>query len=66
MSEINDGPIKDVDCSCYSIFSFMCMFCRLLFVILYFFRLVFFELRILITPLVSSNSSSICIIIRFR
>jgi hypothetical protein len=50
--------------SCYSIFSFtcMCMFCRLLFVLLYFFFwpllcLSFFKLRILITPLVSSNSS---------
>ena len=48
--------------SCYSIFSFMCMFCRSLFVLLSFFfwplcGLFFFELRILITPLVSSNSS---------
>jgi hypothetical protein len=48
--------------SCYSIFSFMCMFCRSLFVILYFFFwswccLFFFDLRILITALVSSNSS---------
>jgi hypothetical protein len=46
----------------YSIFSFMCMFCRSLFVLLYFFFwplccLFFFDLRILITPLVSSNSS---------
>ena len=46
---------------CYSIFSFMCMFCRfvdLLFVLLYFFFwplccLFFFDMRILITPLVS-------------
>ena len=42
----------------------MCMFCRSLFVLLYFFLwplccLFFFDLRILITPLVSSNSSSI-------
>jgi hypothetical protein len=48
--------------SCYSIFSFMCMFCRSLFVFLYFFFwsvccLFFFDVRILITPLVSSNSS---------
>ena len=48
--------------SCYSIYSFICMFCRSLFVFLYFFFwplccLFFFELRILITPLVSSNSS---------
>ena len=45
--------------SCYSIFSFMCMFCRSLFVLLYFFFcplccLFFFDIRILITPLVSS------------
>jgi hypothetical protein len=46
----------------YSIFSVMCMFCRSLFVLLYSFFwplccLFFFDLRILITPLVSSNSS---------
>ena len=39
--------------SCYSIFSFMCMFCRSLFVLLYFFFwplcCLFFDLRILIT-----------------
>jgi hypothetical protein len=49
---------------CYSIFSFMCMFCRLLFVLLYFFfwplcSLFFFDIWILITSLVSSNSSLI-------
>jgi len=48
--------------SCYSIFSFKCMFCRSLFVLLYFFFwplccLSFFDVRILIAPLVSSNSS---------
>ena len=49
--------------SCYSIFSFMCLFCRSLFVLLSFFSfwplccLFFFDIRILITPLVSSNSS---------
>ena len=48
--------------SCYSIFSFICMFCRSLFVLLYFFFwplccLSFFDIRILINPLVSSNSS---------
>jgi hypothetical protein len=48
--------------SCYSIFSFICMFCRSLFVLLSFFFwplccLFFFDLRILIAPLVSSNSS---------
>jgi len=47
---------------CYSIYSFMCMFCRSLFVLLYLFIwllccLFFFDIRILITPLVSSNSS---------
>jgi hypothetical protein len=50
--------------SCYSIFSFMCMFCRSLFVLLYFFFwswccLFFFDIQILITPLVYSNSSVI-------
>jgi hypothetical protein len=44
------------------IFSFMCMFCRSLFVLLSFFFwpmccLFVFDLRILITPLVSSNYS---------
>ena len=48
--------------TCYSIFSFMCMFCRSLFVLLYFFFwplfwLFFFDIQILITPLISSNSS---------
>jgi hypothetical protein len=48
--------------SCYSIFSFICMFCWSLFVLLYFLFwplcfLFFFDIRILITPLVSSNSS---------
>ena len=56
--------------SCYSIYRFyrslfvlyICMFCRLLFVLLYFFFLgivclFFFDIWILITPLVSSNSS---------
>ena len=42
--------------------SFMCMFCRSLFVVLYFSFwplccLFFFDLRILVTPLVSANSS---------
>ena len=42
--------------------SFMCMFCRSLSVLLYFFfwplcYLFIFDIRILITPLVSSNSS---------
>ena len=50
--------------SCYSIFSLICMFCRWLFVLLYFFFwslccLFFFDVRILIAPLVSSNSSFI-------
>ena len=47
---------------CYSIFSFMCMFCRWLFVLLYFFFwplccMFLFDIRILNTPLISSNSS---------
>ena len=47
--------------SCYSIFGFICMFCRSLFVPFYFFFwplccLFFFDIRIMITPLVSSNS----------
>jgi hypothetical protein len=46
------------------IFSLMCMFCRSLFVLLYFFFwplccLFFSDIRILIAPFVSSNSSSI-------
>jgi hypothetical protein len=47
--------------SCYSIFSFIWMFCRSLFVLLYFFfwplYCLFSDIRILITPFVSSNSS---------
>ena len=51
--------------SCYSILSFMCMFCRSLFVLLYFFCrtlccIFFFDIRILFTPLISSNSTYIC------
>ena len=46
----------------YSIFGFLCMFSRLLFVLFSFFfwilyGLSFIDLRILITPLISSNSS---------
>ena len=48
--------------SCYLIFSFICMICISLFVLLYFFfwplcSLFFFDIRIMIAPLVSSNSS---------
>jgi hypothetical protein len=47
----------------YYTFSFMLMFCRSLFVLLYFFFwplcCLFFDIRILITPLISSNSSYI-------
>ena len=48
--------------SCYSIFSFMCMSCRSLFVLLYVFLWplccrYFFDLRILITPSISSDYS---------
>jgi hypothetical protein len=52
--------------SCYSIFSFiLCMFCRLLFVLFYFFFwplccLSFFDTRILITPLVSFGHCVVC------
>ena len=56
--------------SCYLIFSLMCMFCRSLFVLLSFFFwplwcLSLFDLRILINPLVSSNSSYIVLTIYF-
>jgi hypothetical protein len=52
-------------CSYYSIFSFICMFCRSLFVLLYFFFwplccLFFFDIRILITPLVSFGHCVVC------
>ena len=48
--------------SCYSIFSFICIFFRSLFVLLCFFFwtlccLLFFDILIMITPLVSSSSS---------
>ena len=41
LSQTTIGPflIHDLSCSCYSIFSLMCMFCRSLFVLLYFFFL---------------------------
>ena len=50
--------------SCYSIFSSICMFCCSQFVLLYFFFwplccLFFIDIRFLIGPLVSSNSSSL-------
>ena len=49
----------------YSIFSFIFMCCRSFFVLFYFFFwplcfLFFFDIGILIAPLVSSNSSSFC------
>jgi hypothetical protein len=52
----------DLMISSYSIFSFMSMFCRSLFVHFYFFfwplcRLFFFDIRIMVTHLVSSSSS---------
>jgi hypothetical protein len=47
--------------SCYSIFCFICMLCWSLFVLLYFLfsplRCLFFDIRILIAPLISSNPS---------
>ena len=51
--------------SCYSIFSFICMFCRSLFVLLFFFFwplccLFFFDIRILTTPLVSFGHCVVC------
>jgi hypothetical protein len=51
--------------SYYSIFSFIYMFCRSLFVLLYFFFwplccLFFFGIRILTTPLVSSLKEVVC------
>jgi hypothetical protein len=55
--------------SWYSIFSFMCMFCRSSFVLLFFCLLCcrfFFDTRILITPLVSSNSSFNILCIMFK
>ena len=56
--------------SCYSICGFTCMFCRSMFVLLSFFFLqlsclFFFDIRILINPLVSSNSSYKCCPTRF-
>ena len=47
----------------YSVFSFICMFCRFLLVLLCFFFwplccLFFFDIRFLIAPLVFSKSSS--------
>jgi hypothetical protein len=57
----NSQPSHGCDSS-KSIFRFMCMFCRSLFALLCFFSwslccLFFFDIRILITPLVSSDSS---------
>ena len=43
--------------SCYSIFSFICMFCRSLFFFYWPLCCLFCDLRILITPLVFSNYS---------
>ena len=45
-------------CSCYSIFGFMCMFCISLFVLFPWpLCCLFFDIWIMITPLVSSSSS---------
>jgi hypothetical protein len=63
---LSSPPVFSHWSSCYSIFSCICMFCRSLFGLLYFFFwplccLFFFDIRILIAPLVSSNSSySLC------
>ena len=49
---------KDFSGVCVAQSLVLCViFCRSLFVLLYFFFCLFFDLRILITPLVSSNSS---------
>jgi hypothetical protein len=61
---LSSPPVFSAWGSCYSIFSFICKFCRSLFVLLCFFfwplcSLFFFNIRILITPLVSSNFSCI-------
>ena len=62
LAEHLSSPPVFSEISCYSIFSFMCMFCRSLFVLLYFFSWSlccpsFFNLQLRIIPLVSSNSS---------
>ena len=78
-SEINKNKQTHIDCidieaiffiflkwgSCYSIFSFMCMFCRSSFGPLFFFFwplycLFFFDIRILITPVVSFGHCVVC------
>ena len=58
------SSIYDSDCpfGIFKLFLLLCMFCRSLFVLLYFFFwplccLFFFDIRILIAPLVSSSSS---------
>jgi hypothetical protein len=61
-SEAHEFPSRFSWDSCCSIFSFICMFCWSLFVLLYFFFwplccLSVFDIRILFAPLVSSNSS---------
>jgi hypothetical protein len=60
-SVYNKWNISVVICDTDIPFSFICMFCRLLFVLLYFFLwplccLFFFDIRFLIAPLVSSSS----------
>jgi hypothetical protein len=66
-------PEESLGGSCYSIFSFICMVCRSLFVLLYFyfwplFCLFFFDIRFLIAPLrqhiwnfyLNLSTSSVC------
>ena len=60
LSEASEFTLSFQQGSCFSMFSFMCMFCRSLVLLLYFFFwplccLSFDYLRILITSLVSSN-----------
>ena len=73
LAAYHSGTIEFTLSSCYSIFNIMCMFCRSVFILLYFFFwplcclffffwplccLFFFDIPVLlITPLVSSNSS---------
>ena len=67
LSAISANKLSILMGSCFTIFSYMCMFCRSLFVLLYFFFwplcCLFFDLRILIAPLVSSNSSHMCLLL---
>jgi hypothetical protein len=60
---LSSPPVFSACGLCYTIFSFICMFCRSLFVLFIWplCCLFFFDVRILITPLVCSNSSKVYI-----